>query len=491
MRSSVKYFLVSVFLLVVVSTTAFGQIIWRCTYEEAPAVAQNRNKPIVLYFMSSDNPACRELEATFLSNKSISTRLNSDYVKVRIDIRNRPVLARKYRIVKTPVIVFLDTNANEILRVISFKNVARFGKLLDFVTSVTTEQPRVSLESAPAASPTPSPQPSSRSVLPLDQINSTHLDSTVTVKGTIVNAVSPSSDTAPYSYYINDGTETMRVVIFPSVFKHMENTDKLELDTDIIATGKVQEYYNKLEIHVQSPENMTLASTASSSRQVAEEPSRPAPQTSTSSGGGGTTPISSITPSMKSQQVRVRGEVTNVKPSWKPTAPTTVTIQDQGGSIDVVYWHDVEKQLSPNQRPRVGATMEASGEVDEFQGRLQVKVDSPRDSVVEGIAALPTPLSGKVDIRSITRNNIGQRVTISGTITRAYSVSGGTLLTVTDNTGNITVPLWDAVAQKLADMSLLEEGTEVTISGTIVLYEPRQELQIQVASPEDVIFKAD
>lgn len=95
----------------------------------------------------------------------------------------------------------------------------------------------------------------------------------------------------------------------------------------------------------------------------------------------------------------------------------------------------------------------------------------------------------EIPIRSITTAAIDREVIIEGTVT-GYSPSSYERqphrFTVVDNSGTITVVMWNDVYSQLLPAPI--EGSRVTIRGTVGEY--RGELQIQVAEPRNLVTSA-
>ncbi len=481
-----RTFCIVLFLVLMVNAhVSAGGSQWMNTIDEALSRAKSESKPIMLYFYMRGSESCEEFESLILSDSRVSKIMDENMINVGIDVNNNMEIASNYGITKSPGIIIFTPNGEPVVEIIERRDPERFAKIIGALAKT--------FESATEVTQEPSSPPRTEIVhyIPMNQVTASKIGQTVTVKGSIVNAISPSSGTAPYSYYVSDGTETLRIVIWPDIYKAIPDKERFQIEKDVIATGEVKEFYNRLEIHIAKPGDFRLAdesvtAISAPSGRVAQKTELPSQPTSIPSTGIYTS-ISNITSAMLGQVVSIKGTIQNIRPSWQPSAPNTVSVQDSSGrSIDVVYWPDVARELPPDQHPRIDSIMEATGTVDEYRGNLQIKIDRASNIKVEHTTAQPTPVTGVITIGSISRQLIGQKVTITGKITRSINVSGGKLLTVTDDSGSITVPLWDSVTEIMPDRDKIRTGAKVKISGQVILYERRQELEIQISSAGDI-----
>jgi len=124
-----------------------------------------------------------------------------------------------------------------------------------------------------------------------------------------------------------------------------------------------------------------------------------------------------------------------------------------------------------------------------------VNVSSPAGIVAQAAtsgeaapaAAAPVSRGQEMTIGQINREHLDQTVHITGTISSIANIGGGRLLKVSDSTGTITVPLWDDVAAKLPRRDKIRQGARIDLSGIVTLYEKRNEIQIKLTGPEQII----
>ena len=459
--------------------------------------------------------------------------------------------------------------------------------------------------------------------LPLGRITGDCLGQTVIVSGRIVNIIKPTSERAPYSIYLTDGEDTLRVVVWPDTYDHIPSQEQIKPGSEIIVTGTVKEFRHDLNLNVNNPEDLILkgAETAPSGEkdviavipvglvsapvgvltpqeighsrlksavtvigavrnfkpswneqapnsiylqgagrvlrvvywgEVARKLGAPwipklgqillvkgtveeykgdlqlkvqaagdikeisaiqdkAPASSekkmartrkTSAGivpgepGSEENPIllkaGQVTFGYIGKYVQVQGDVLDFTASWESSAPNKVRISDGERSVIIVYWPDVAEAIPTSHKPEVGKAIVVKGKVDEYRGDIQLKVYNPEyiTTLTEtpDLSKVNVPEPKKLTIQEVNRDLLNQKVIISGTVTGVVSVGGGRLLKITDDTGTITVPLWDSVACDMDYLELIQKGARITLSGLVDVYKPRNEIQIKLVKGEDIVL---
>jgi DNA/RNA endonuclease YhcR with UshA esterase domain len=87
-------------------------------------------------------------------------------------------------------------------------------------------------------------------------------------------------------------------------------------------------------------------------------------------------------------------------------------------------------------------------------------------------------------LNQIDTGCVGKALTVRGQVTDAASLPGGFKFTLDDGAGRVVLLLWGEVYDAVADVSGLNVGATVLVSGTIGQYEG--ELQIVPAAANDV-----
>lgn len=88
--------------------------------------AEAQNKTVMLLFDQDSCYYCDLLKKDVLSNSNVQKELNDKCIVVDIDVNKQPQLAAKYKVVGTPMIVFLDSNSNEIHKIEGYVSADEF-----------------------------------------------------------------------------------------------------------------------------------------------------------------------------------------------------------------------------------------------------------------------------------------------------------------------------------------------------------------------------
>lgn len=91
------------------------------------------NKIVMLVFDQDSCYYCDLFKNEVLSDENVQKELNENYVVAVSDVNQDPQLAGQLRVVGTPTIVFLDSNASEIDRIDGYVPADEF---LDFIKEI-------------------------------------------------------------------------------------------------------------------------------------------------------------------------------------------------------------------------------------------------------------------------------------------------------------------------------------------------------------------
>lgn len=95
--------------------------------------AQSQNKSILLIFDQDDCYYCDLLKKNTLSNPELISKLNDGYITVIVDVNKQPQLASKYQVFGTPLMIFLDSNQNQIGKIEGYVDANKF---LDYIKGI-------------------------------------------------------------------------------------------------------------------------------------------------------------------------------------------------------------------------------------------------------------------------------------------------------------------------------------------------------------------
>ncbi len=157
------------------------------------------------------------------------------------------------------------------------------------------------------------------------------------------------------------------------------------------------------------------------------------------------------------------------------------TLDDGAGRADLLLWHNVYDDAWDAPQLNIGATVQATGKVGQFDGAWQVEPDFGGDVqvITPGGAAAPARPIGELS------SHVGETAQISGAILRLESSSSAVKIFVGDETGEIVVFVWRTILDRIPNkVALGEVGTRVRINGRVENY--RSNLELTPALPYDV-----
>lgn len=156
------------------------------------------------------------------------------------------------------------------------------------------------------------------------------------------------------------------------------------------------------------------------------------------------------------------------------------TLSDGTGQVTLLMWSNVYDNCWDAPTLNLGATVQATGTVGQFEGEWQVEPDFGGDVKVTASGSLP-PMQTIGSLGDF----MGQRVTIIGQINRVEGTSSGVKLFVADESGEVLVFIWNNTLDRIPNNTLLGvPGTRVQVVGYV--QEFRSNREIIPALPYDV-----
>ena len=183
-------------------------------------------------------------------------------------------------------------------------------------------------------------------------------------------------------------------------------------------------------------------------------------------------------PNYAGQEVTVNGRVVaaaNFANGFK------FTLDDGGGRAVLLLWHNVYDDSWDAPLLNIGAVVQATGSVSQYEGEWQIAPDFGGDVQVT------TPGGNYAPQRTIGElaGHVGEPAQISGTILRLEANSSSVKIFVGDDTGEIVVFVWRTVLDRIPNnVALGEVGTKVRVNGRVENY--RSNLELVPALPYDV-----
>ncbi len=195
----------------------------------------------------------------------------------------------------------------------------------------------------PTREPTPTPAPRA-----IGALTAADKDAAVTLNGTLTRANSFSQG---MRYTLDDTTGKITLVIWSDVLAKIAFRDQLKVGAQARVTGKIDVYNDALEI---------IPANADAVELIAAAPTQPIE----------TRAIASIAARDVDQIVQVKGTIVDLADFSKGKY---VTLQDDGGKIQITVFSDVLKTVGDNLA--LGATLTARGKVNLFRGKLEIVAD--------------------------------------------------------------------------------------------------------------------
>ncbi len=160
-------------------------------------------------------------------------------------------------------------------------------------------------------------------------------------------------------------------------------------------------------------------------------------------------------------------------------------LRDLTGTITLLVPESIYKTMPALNTLRPGAVVRAAGRVAFFQGDTQLEPVTAADVsiLVPGEPSDELPIA----IGQIALGDVNDTLTVEGNITAAETFSQGLRVTVTDDTGSITLLLWQNVLNYVPDSDQLQPGPRVRVTGLIQEYRGALEIVPQIGF--DVVIK--
>ena len=277
----------------------------------------------------------------------------------------------------------------------------------------------------------------------------------VSVEGTVTR-IDPFS--AGVKCALSGGEGTITLLLWQDLYDGLADASLLGEGATVRAQGVIAEYHGEIEIVPELPADvqvLTLASRQALGRQVDQIAAADAGHT-----------------------VAVQGALTALRAF---SAGVKAILDDGTGTITILLWQEVYDGLADQAGLVPGALVSVEGQVSEYKGELEVVPRAAGDVDIVGTADwAPVRLA----LGQIRAGDVGQMVEVTGQIAAAVPFSKGTRLTLADDTGTITVLVWQNLYEQLEDAEALVAGAELLVSGEVAEYQG--ELEIVPQLPPDV-----
>jgi DNA/RNA endonuclease YhcR with UshA esterase domain len=277
----------------------------------------------------------------------------------------------------------------------------------------------------------------------------------VSVEGAVTR-VDPFS--AGVKCALSDGEGTITLLLWQDLYDGLADASLLAEGATVRAQGEISEYRGEMEIVPELPADvqvLALASREALQRQIGEI---------TAADASHTVAIQGILKALRGFSAGVKG-----------------VVDDGTGTITLLLWQEVYEGLADRTSLVPGVVVSVEGQISEYRGELEVVPRAAGDLAVVGMAEWAPP---RLALGQINADDVGQVVEVSGQIAAAVPFSKGTRFTLADDTGAITVLVWQNLYEQLEGAEALALGAEVVVRGEVAEYQRALEIVPQV--PPDV-----
>jgi DNA/RNA endonuclease YhcR with UshA esterase domain len=308
-------------------------------------------------------------------------------------------------------------------------------------------------------------------VTALKDISQDLVGNSLMIEGTLAKVSPPREGSkAPWTIAVKDASDQREIMFWADVYDEIRDKILLQPGTAIRARVGVKTYRDELQLSLARGADLEFP-TARSPAKLAAGPAAPTTDAQEIA-------LGDITADMAGRVVKIQGRVAEIRtPTAGSKAPTELILQDGDKQIAVVYWDVVAQHLGQNQ-PVVGALMGVRGMVNVYKEKIQVKVNHSEQLTLLDVVPSATPAvqpGGELTIAAVTLSMTGTTVTVRGTLGEPSSIRNGVTYPLTDNSGSITLLLWDRSVPG-ADRDRLTTGANVVVSGVVHEYKGTLEL---------------
>jgi DNA/RNA endonuclease YhcR with UshA esterase domain len=337
---------------------------------------------------------------------------------------------------------------------------------------------------------------------PIGAITAGDVKSLIVTQGTIEKATTFNLGSR---YEFSDPSGAIVLLAWNSNIDPQKQQDVFTVGATLSVTGEIDEFNGQLEIVPRSLEDVVVIAklaaapelTATSTPEVTALPTATRELTPTTAPtgtpaatntskateapvvSGNVVPLSSIGQGSAGQVVTVRGKVIDTSSF---SAGFKFLLDDGTGRMPLTLFDNTYKFVPNRAGLNLGADVQVTAEVAEFQGVQELQPRSGRD-----VQIITPGSSAGVPVTKINQlGKPGELVAIEGTVTDVKGFSAGANVSVDDGTGNVRVTLFSNVLAYVPSDRLVP-GAAVRVYGKLGAFGGA--LQIVPALGYDVIFK--
>ncbi len=277
----------------------------------------------------------------------------------------------------------------------------------------------------------------------------------VRIQGTVTRGPLYDPDQQSLRFYVADDTGEIQAATFRDVTQQLVAQNKIPTIGDQITTeGTLRVRDDFTSFNVSSADKLQL--TPPSARDIA---------------------IQQIGYDDEWHYVVVKGDVREIREPYQGLA--LITLGDASGELDVAVNADIEKLYGALPAFDLGDAVQVQGVVTYFRDTPQLVLRHPRDFTK---LAIDNTAAATVHIGELDAARVNQRVQVAGDVTRVSKFSQGVRATIADDTGEITLVLWQDLYDQIPNANELQQGARVSVLGKLSQYRGEFEIQPQRAS---------
>ncbi len=196
------------------------------------------------------------------------------------------------------------------------------------------------------------------------------------------------------------------------------------------------------------------------------------------------TSVGDLSEALAGRWVWLHGTLERVDPF---SAGARLTLSDNAQRATVLIWQDLWSALVALQPElQAGAQLSVQGQVSVFRGDLEIVPEITQD--MELLQAAPEAAAALKPIGAIAESDVRSIVMTSGTIETLDPFAQGIRYRLADRSGAITLLIWNNVIDPAQQQQLLKDGSAVSVTGRIDLF--NRQLEIVPESIDQVVVNA-
>lgn len=324
----------------------------------------------------------------------------------------------------------------------------------------------------------------------LRNINSSDMDSVVTVQGVVKQFSRPREGTrAPYVITLTDSSGTeMPLVFWSDTYDQLKNPDTVKPGAELTARVRVTEYRGRLQLALIDPDGLVVNKAAAD---AADQPNstkeKKAPSEKPENASSITPqaehramPLAQALKSPDGTKVTVTGIVDRVIPAASGSStPNRIMLKSDDGPVTVVCWEEAWSHIPEASRPVPGAEIQVSATVATYRDTKQLRLLHSDNYALLTPGRSRGQTSGTMPLKDIGTAKLGLNVIVEGTvetINHPTSSRRPYIISITDGTTSVPVVMWEDMWKSLTEKPVT--GSTFRIRGTVNEYMGARQIRV-------------